>query len=211
MSHRYPRHHSQQPSYPPSGLLRAVMQTGRQRGDSATPAPILSPNPNRNLQGAVNRMESNTGRPAFEAKMRQMNITPPNSDDVGGVPLSPTPQVGNGRKTVGGEKMHIASLSKSLGRGQGTGGSTNTSFSQGHSSNDTTDTQNRSFSHQPKPSTSAPKSSGRERDFTKMSQRFYEATDATPVRRRLCYRAFANLNPAHYLGVHVNRDPEEIE
>lgn len=51
----------------PSGLVNAVLETGRQRGDSATPRPAMAtPSPTRNPQQQIPRMNSgNVGRPNF--------------------------------------------------------------------------------------------------------------------------------------------------
>lgn len=52
---------------PPSGLVNAVLETGRQRGDAATPRPAMAtPSPSRNPQHQLPRMNSgNVGRPEF--------------------------------------------------------------------------------------------------------------------------------------------------
>jgi hypothetical protein len=44
---------------PTSGLLKALMETGRTKGSSATPAPpVISPNPNRDFQAQLDKMNS---------------------------------------------------------------------------------------------------------------------------------------------------------
>jgi hypothetical protein len=55
MSYRQPSTPSDRPH--PSGLIRAVNDTGRTRGSSATPAPaVVSPRPNRGYQAQIDQM-----------------------------------------------------------------------------------------------------------------------------------------------------------
>jgi hypothetical protein len=55
MSYRQPSTPSDPPH--PSGLIRAVNDTGRTRGSSATPAPaVVSPRPNRGYQAQIDQM-----------------------------------------------------------------------------------------------------------------------------------------------------------
>jgi hypothetical protein len=54
---------NQTDSRPASGLLKALMETGRTKGSSATPAPqpavpVVSPNPNRAFQAQIDKMNN---------------------------------------------------------------------------------------------------------------------------------------------------------
>jgi len=46
------------PAGAPKGLIKALLETGRTKGSSATPAPqVVSPNPNRAMQAQIEKMD----------------------------------------------------------------------------------------------------------------------------------------------------------
>jgi len=69
---------NQTESRAPPGLLKALMETGRTKGSSATPAPkpavpVLSPNPNRAFQAQIDRM-NNASHPQ-EPQSQDMGVS----------------------------------------------------------------------------------------------------------------------------------------
>jgi hypothetical protein len=71
---------------PTSGLLKALMETGRTKGSSATPAPsVISPNPDRDFQAQIDKMNtSSLSRDNQGQDMSSANTRPRSSSQYPG-------------------------------------------------------------------------------------------------------------------------------